>query len=106
MGFAVDDELLGDTFQALGVTFARHGIEVADDWRDLPDHVSAVAEGGLLLLESDRPEDAGDLLARYLAPWFARFAPTLARADGTGFYGTLTSFLDTAIRKVTHETAS
>ncbi len=106
VGFAVDDELLGETFQALGVTFARHGIEVADDWRDLPDHVSAVAEGGLLLLGADRPDDAVDLLARYLAPWFARYAPKLAVADGAGFYGSLTSFLDSAIRKVTHEAAT
>lgn len=106
VGYAVDDELLGDTFQALGATFARCGIEVSDDWRDLPDHVSAVAEGGLLLLEADRSDDAYELLVRYLAPWFARFAPTLAVADGAGFYGSLTSFLDTAIGKVTHEAAS
>lgn len=103
IGFAVDDELLGDTFQELGATFGRYGIEVQGGWRDLPDHVAAVAEGGALLLEAGHTEGAREVLTRYLAPWFARFAPAVAAADIGGFYGSLTPFLDAVIRKVADE---
>lgn len=102
-GFAVDGELLGPTFQALGGTFARYGVQVQDDWRDLPDHVSAVAEGGVLLLEAGHADGALELLARYLAPWFRRYAGAVAVADPGGLYGTLTPFLDAAIEEVSRE---
>jgi TorA maturation chaperone TorD len=104
--FAVDDELLGDTFQELGATFARYGIEVAEGWRDLPDHVAAVAEGGALLVGAGRLDGAREVLERYLAPWFDRYAASVAAADVGGFYGTLTPFLNAAIKEVTRETAA
>jgi TorA maturation chaperone TorD len=104
--FAVDDELLGATFQQLGATFARYGIEVAEGWRDLPDHVAAVAEGGALLVGAGRLDGAREVLERYLAPWFERYAAAIAAADVGGFYGTLTPFLNAAIKEVSREAAA
>lgn len=100
VGYAVDGELLGATFQALGRLFARHGIEVRGGWADLPDHVAAVAEGAALLLAADRVDAALEVVAGYLAPWFGRYAPAVAVADPGGFYGTLTPFLRAAIEEV------
>lgn len=103
-GFAVDHELLGTTFQAMGGTFARYGIEVRGDWADLPDHVAAVAEGAGLLLEAGTVDGACEVLERYLAPWFDRYAAAVAAADVGGVYGALTPFLDAAIKEVVRET--
>jgi TorA maturation chaperone TorD len=102
-GFAVDGELLGATFQAMGGTFARYGIEVRGDWADLPDHVSAVAEGAGLLLEAGALDGAVEVLERYLAPWFDRYTAAVAAADVGGVYGALTPFLDAAIKEVVRE---
>ena len=103
-GFAVDGELLGDTFQAMGATFARYGIEVRGDWADLPDHVTAVAEGAGLLLEAGAVDGAALVVEQYLAPWFDRYAAAVAAADVGGVYGALTPFLDAAIKEVVRET--
>ena len=102
-GFAVDGELLGATFQAMGGTFERYGIEVRADWADLPDHVAAVAEGAGLLLETGALDGAVEGVARYLAPWFDRYAAAVAAADVGGVYGALTPFLDAAIKEVVRE---
>jgi putative dimethyl sulfoxide reductase chaperone len=102
-GFAVDGELLGPTFQAMGGTFARYGIEVRGDWADLPDHVAAVAEGAGLLLAAGAADGALEVLERYLAPWFGRYAAAVAAADVGGPYGALTPFLDAAIKEVVRE---
>ena len=102
-GFAVDGELLGDTFQAMGGTFARYGIEVRGDWADLPDHVADVAEGAGLLLEAGSLDGALEVLERYLAPWFDRYAAAVAAADVGGVYGALTPFLGAAIKEVVRE---
>lgn len=99
-GYAVDGELLGATFQAMGRLFGEHGIEVRGDWDDLPDHVAAVAEGAALLLAADRVDAALEVVADYLAPWFGRYAQAVAAADPGGFYGTLTPFLGAAIEEV------
>jgi TorA maturation chaperone TorD len=103
-GFAVDNELLGTTFQAMGGTFARYGVEVRGDWADLPDHVAAVAEGAGLLLKAGAVDGTLEVLERYLAPWFDRYAAAVAAADVGGVYGALTPFLDAAIKEVVRET--
>ena len=102
-GFAVDGELLGPTFQAMGGTFARYGIEVRTGWADLPDHVAAVAEGGGLLLQAGAVDGALEVVERYLAPWFQRYSAAVAAADGGGVCGALTPFLDAAIKEVVRE---
>jgi putative dimethyl sulfoxide reductase chaperone len=106
VGYAIDDELMGPSAQLLGAAFSDHGIELQDAWRDLPDHLAAVAEGGALLVRSDRPEAAQTLLAGYLAPWFERYATAIDTKDVSGFYGPVTKFLQAAIKEVTREARS
>jgi TorA maturation chaperone TorD len=106
VGAAIDGELMGPSAQQLGAAFAAHGIELTDAWRDLPDHVAAVAEGGSLLVRSGRADSARELLSEFVAPWFERSAAAVATRDDTGFYGPVTSFLDGAIKEVTREVGS
>jgi hypothetical protein len=79
VGFAADDELLGPTAEALAELYRAHGIEVDPHWADLPDHVAAVAEAGLLLLEADRDGGRAGPARAVPAPWFQRYAGAIAR---------------------------
>lgn len=106
VGYAIDDELMGPSTQLLGAAFADHGIALQDDWHDLPDHVAAVAEGGLHLVRAGRAQAAFDLLEGFVAPWFERFASAIATKDVSSFYGPVSRFLHDAIREVTRETRS
>lgn len=103
VGAAIDGELMGPSAQQLGAAFAAHGIELTDAWRDLPDHVAAVAEGGSLLVRRSDDAAAHDLLVEFIAPWFAASTAAIAARDDTGFYGPVTRFLDGAIKEVTRE---
>jgi TorA maturation chaperone TorD len=104
VGLAIDDTLMGPSAQLLGSAFAEHGIELRDGWRDLPDHVAAVAEGGALLVQTGRGPAAAELLEHFVAPWFERFGAAIATDDASGFYGPLTRFLQAAIKEVLRET--
>jgi TorA maturation chaperone TorD len=106
VGFAADDEVLGPTAEALAELYRYHGIEIDPHWADLPDHVAAVAEAGLILLEADREAAARDLVARFLRPWFQRYVGAIAAADVSGFYGPLTEFLCSVMSEVSSETAA
>ena len=106
VGYALDGALMGPSAQLLGAGFADHGIELKGDWNDLPDHVTAVAEGGLHLLRADRVQPAFELMQGYLAPWFERYASAIETNDASGFYGPVSRFLHHAIREVTRETRS
>ena len=103
VGYAVDGELLGPTAEALAGLYHQHGIEIDPDWADLPDHVAAVAEAGLLLLEAERTEAAQTVLIDFLSPWFQRYAAAVAAADVSGFYGPLTEFLGSVTSEVARE---
>jgi len=103
VGYAVDDELLGPTAEALAGLYRHHGLEVDPHWSDLPDHVAAVAEAGLLLLEAGRGDAATGLLVDFLSPWFQRYAAAVAAADVSGFYGPLTEFLSSVTSEVVRE---
>jgi TorA maturation chaperone TorD len=106
VGLAADGELLGPTAEALAAFYAHHDIRPAATWHDLPDHVSAVAEAGLLLLAAGRTEAASGLLTRFIGPWFARYAAAVDAADVSGFYGPLTRFLNSAVLEVSREAAA
>ncbi len=106
VGFALDGELLGPSVDTLRTFLAHHGVEVAAGWHDLPDHVAAVAEAGALLAEAGRDDAARVLLARFLSPWFQRYAPEVVAADDSGFYGPLTEFLGSLVNEVAREDAS
>lgn len=105
-GYALDGELLGPSVQELGRIYQAHGVTLSNDWHDLPDHIAAVAEAGALLSEAGHHDAARELLARFLAPWFERFAATVETTDVSGFYGPLTRFLDAVIREVCREGGS
>ncbi len=105
VGYAVDGELLGPTARRLKAFYDQHGITPNGAWGDLPDHLAAVAEAGTLLVEADRPDAAEELAARFLLPWFQRYADVVADADASGFYGPMTRFLHAAIKEVTREAA-
>lgn len=106
IGAAIDGELMGASAQQLGAAFAAHGIELTDAWRDLPDHVAAVAEGGSLLVRNGNIDAARDLLVEFVAPWFERSSSAIAARDDTGFYGPLSRFLASAIKEVSREVGS
>lgn len=106
VGYAIDDEVMGPSAQLLGAAFADYGIELQDTWRDLPDHIAAVAEGGALLVRSGGHEAAMALLRGFVAPWFQRYAEAVAERDTSAFYGPVTRFLREAIEEVTRESRS
>lgn len=106
VGYAVDGELLGPTARAVKDVYDAHGVAPDADWRDMPDHVAAVAEAGALMLEAGRPDAARDLAARFVAPWLDRYADAVADRDDSGFYGPMSRFLHAAIREVTREPAT
>lgn len=106
VGYAVDDELLGPTARTLKAFYDRHGITPNAAWGDLPDHVAAVAEAGVLLVEAGRGEAARTLLARFIAPWLDRYAAAVVTRDTSGFYGPMTRFLHAAIEEVTRESST
>ena len=106
VGLALDGELLGPSSEALKRFLAHHGVETAADWHDLPDHVAAVAEAGALLAEAGRDDVASVLLARFLSPWFQRYAQDVVAADDSGFYGPLTEFLGSLLCEVSCEAAA
>jgi TorA maturation chaperone TorD len=97
VGLALDGELVGPSSRGLAEFLAAHGITVACGWRDLPDHVAAVAEAISLLIAGERDEAAEQLMTHYVAPWFARYGEAVERADFSGFYGPLTRFLRAAV---------
>jgi TorA maturation chaperone TorD len=100
-GYALDNELLGPSFEALMAFYQSHGFTLDGAFNDLPDHLSAVAEAALLLLEADRYDDALLLARRFLQPWFGRYADRVLSADGSGLYGPLTHFLRLALTRLT-----
>lgn len=106
VGYAVDDELLGPTSEALAAFLRHHGVEVREGWGDLGDHVAAVAEAGALLAEAGRTDAARLLGGAYLLPWLERYAPAVVAADDSGFYGPLTEFFRSVMSEVAREDAA
>jgi TorA maturation chaperone TorD len=99
-GYARDDELLGPSCDALKATYHAYGLTLCETFRDLPDHVSVVAEAGLLLIQTERVDAALTLTRDYVHPWFARYASAVAAADESGIYGPLTGFLALAFSRL------
>ena len=81
--------------------YQSHGFTLDGTFNDLPDHLSAVAEAALLLLEAERVDGALLLARQFLQPWFKRYADRVLSADGSGLYGPLTHFLKLAFTRFT-----
>jgi TorA maturation chaperone TorD len=105
-GFALDGELLGPSVEGFKAFLAHHGVEITATWADLPDHIAAIAEAGALLARADRTEAARLLLGDFLAPWFWRYHDAVVAADASGFYGPLTTFVNSYLREVAHPDAA
>jgi len=101
VGYALDGELLGPSAEAVGRFLASHAIGTDPAWRDLPDHVAAVAEAASILSVTGQHHAAERVAREWLLPWFDRYATEVATKDVSGFYGPLTTFLHAAIREVT-----
>lgn len=99
VGYALDDELLGPSFEALMAFYQSHGFTLGET-ADLPDHLSTVAEAALLLLEAERVDGALLLIHQFLQPWFERYASQVAAADGSGLYGPLSQSLALAFNRL------
>ncbi len=106
LGYAIDNELLGEAAEALGRTLESQGVGISPTWRDLPDHIAAVSEAGLFLLGIERVDASRELLARFMLPWFDRYAHVVADRDVSGYYGPLITFLHGSIREVTRGNGS
>jgi TorA maturation chaperone TorD len=101
VGYALDGELLGPSAEAMGRFLASHGIGTDPAWRDLPDHLAAVAEAASILSVTGQHHAAERVAREWLLPWFDRYATEVASKDVSDFYGPLTTFLHAAIREVT-----
>lgn len=101
VGLVRDRELMGPSVRRLQTELQSLGLRPRPDWRELPDHVAAVAEAVDLLLERGRVAAATGVAAAYLAPWFDRYADAVGENDPNGFYGELTRFLRAVLDEVT-----
>lgn len=101
VGLLRDRELMGPSVRRLRGELEGLGLRIRAEWRELPDHLAALAEAVDLLLERGRYAAATGLASAYLAPWFERFAETVAANDESGFYGELSRFLRDVFAEVT-----
>lgn len=85
----LDGTILGRSCDALEVFYRKHGLARSDDFRDLPDHLSAVLEFLALLYaraagtdgypRADLENDATELNRHFLLTWVPRMKRQLAR---------------------------
>jgi putative dimethyl sulfoxide reductase chaperone len=100
VGLVRDRQLMGPSVTRLRSDLEALGLRISPEWRELPDHLAAVAEAVELLLERGRVGAGMALAANYLSPWFARYADAVAEADASGFYGEMSRFLRTVLKEV------
>jgi TorA maturation chaperone TorD len=84
--FYLDGGVLGGACDALVACYRSRGMVKRDDFRDLPDHVSAQLEFAALLFATQGPETdgaagitGGEFLGRHVAPWVGPFLAALER---------------------------
>jgi TorA maturation chaperone TorD len=104
--------LMQDSTLAVTALYDEGGFEIAEDFRDLPDHVAAELEFLYLLLfrqaEAVRSDDAQAragfarlhrrLLDEHLGRWAAPFAAAMAAGAQTDFYRELAGLTDAFVR--------
>jgi putative dimethyl sulfoxide reductase chaperone len=106
VGFAIDGELLGPSAEALRALPRTTASRSTPTGR--PARPRRGGRRGRLLAArgAGREAAARDLLARFLSPWFQRYAGAIAAADVSGFYGPLTEFLGSVMSEVAREAAA
>jgi TorA maturation chaperone TorD len=85
----LDGTILGKSCDALEVFYRKHGLARSEDFRDLPDHISAVLEFLALLYaraaetdgypRADLENDATELVRHFLLSWVPMMKRQLAR---------------------------
>ena len=85
----LDGTILGKSCDALEAFFRKHGLARSDDFRDLPDHISAVLEFLALLYaraaetdgypRADLENDATEVIRHFLLSWVPMMKRQLAR---------------------------
>lgn len=103
-----DANLMQDSTLALGKLYAEGGFEVAESFRDLPDHIAAELEFlYLLTFRRNRAQATGDaatvaavdalrgrFLDEHLARWIPPFTAALRAGAETPFYRALAKLTD------------
>lgn len=96
----VDGQLMGEAASFVLESYSRAGIELADDVREMPDHV-AIELDFVQYLMQDRPELSDQELfalrkefwARHFSVWFPRFVDQIKRESEHPLYSCLSGFL-------------
>jgi TorA maturation chaperone TorD len=108
-----DGGLMQGSTVAVGALYAEGGFEIAEEFRDLPDHVAAELEFlYLLLFKIARARMAGDaaalaaverlrrrFLAGHLGAWIAPFGAAVRAGAQTDFYCALADLTERFVRK-------
>jgi TorA maturation chaperone TorD len=105
---AGDQGLMRESTMAVVAMYAEGGFDVAEDFRELPDHIAAELEFLYLLIwRENETRGAGDATAlaatmalrkrfldEHLAAWVGSFAAAVAAGAQTRFYGELAQLTD------------
>lgn len=105
LAYAIDNKLLGPSLKRLKNFYSQNGLIINDSYTDFPDHISAVAQATLLLLENKTTFSIEELIKQFFLIWFERYGIEVAAAEPV-FYGPLCQFCETVLRRVIDENAA
>lgn len=112
--------VMGDTTVAVRELYAEGGFELADDFREVPDHVAAELEFlYLLIFKENEARRAGDgralessqalrrrLLRDHLGKWIGPFTAAVRDRAGTGLYREIASLTEAFVRAESSDAAA
>lgn len=104
-----ESTLMQDSTMAVLALYEEGGFEIAEDFRELPDHLAAELEFlYLLLFKANRPGNAEEtatvaslrarLLGEHLGRWVGPFAEAVARNARRDFYRELAALTDRFVK--------
>ncbi len=99
LAYAIDNKLLGPSFKRLKDFYSQNGLIIKESYTDFPDHISAVAQAALLLLENGNTQQIKELGKQFFLPWFERYKTEVLEAEPI-FYGPICQFCETVLRRV------
>lgn len=109
---SADGILMGDTTAAVSRLYEEGGFEIAEDFRELPDHIAAELEFlYLLIFRENQVRRAGDpqslaavadlrrrFLADHLGRWVGQFTGAVTKGAKSGFYRELAALTGRFVR--------
>ena len=104
--------VMGDSTLAVKELYAEHGMELADDFHEMPDHIAVELEFLYLLCfraqQARLADDAAtlskikktrrDFLTRHLGQWISTFAGKVQEQAQTDFYRLLASLCEQCVK--------